>query len=537
MAFIMSTPGRPGITSISHPSHDDIRRGALRVDEDVLDKLDGQLRNLQLTRTQITEAIAQSHAALEAVDQEIQDLSSRRDHLKSTVRRKRAALVPRHFMEIPIELLGVIFEHLTVIDDWMETPLGKRKLNKERILGAYNVAAVCRHWRTAAFAAPTIWSYIGVHGYAPNNNAKSAAMTSAKWAKLVQGVRTLLERSKAAPIDIHIDWSDADDVMANANYQAVLDMLGAHLTRWRSFELRCIRVGVPLHWLDVFRAPTPLLEELSILSQPDADMTWKSPYPRYLPVAPRLQALYLEHCPLISTTGLPALTMLDIWLTTLPAPRAWDILCKCPQLVSLLLSCRPVDLDAPPPGPIRLDALQTLEMHNAVEPLFATHARHFDLPRANELCLFGHMVVPLRQFLPRTCANVTSLVIFTGAMDLAAAQSLVALTRLQMVKFIECELDDPFVGALARPDEPVWPDLQRIELEKVEMRPPDSDALVRLLRARNCLELDQPSNDTGIPPGRKLALIQEILFDDSSLPKWIAAEIRYILEVTIRHHD
>lgn len=533
MAVFMSSPGR----TITHPSHDDIRRSALRVDEDVLDKLDGQLRALQLTRDQITHAIAQSHAALEAVEQEMLDIVSRRDTLKVTVKKKRAALVPRHFMEIPLELLGVIFEHLcglSFFEDWIETPLGKRKLNRERILSAYNVAAVCRHWRAAAFAAPTIWSYVGVPCYAPNNNAKSAATTNAKWTKLVQGVRTLLDRSKAAPLDIHLDWSDADDVMTNSHYQNVLDVLGAHTTRWRSFELRCLRVGVPLHWLDVFRAPTPLLEELSILSQPDADMTWKTPYPRYLPVAPRLQALYLEHCPLISTTGLPALTMLDIWLTTLPAQRAWDILCKCPQLVSLLLSCRPVDLDVEPPAPVRLGALQTLEMHNSVEPLFVAHERHFELARVNELCLFGHMVVPLRQFLPRTCTNVTSLVVFTGALDVPAAQSLNALVRLQTVKFIECELEDAFVCHLFKPDEAMWPDLRRIELEKVEMRPPDSDGLVRLLRARNCQE-DQPSTD-GIA-AKKLHPVHEILYDESSLPKWIGAEIRYILDVTVKHRD
>ncbi|KZV89942.1 hypothetical protein EXIGLDRAFT_695133 [Exidia glandulosa HHB12029] len=537
MAFYMASSGARAIT---HPSHDDIRRSALRVDEDVLDRLDAQLRALQLTRDQITLAIAQSHAALEAVDQEMVDIVQRRDSLNGTVRRKRAALVPRHFMEIPLELLGDIFEHLCGLnsfEDWIETPLGKRKLNRERIASAYNVAAVCRHWRAAAFAAPAIWSYIGVHCYAPNNNAKSAATTSAKWAKLVQGVRTLLERSKAAPLDIHLDWSDADDVMTNAHYQTVLDALGAHTTRWRSFELRCIRVGVPLQWLDVFRAPTPLLEELSILSQPDADMTWKSPYPRYLPVAPRLQALYLEHCPLISTTGLPALTMLDIWLTTLPAPRAWDILCKCPQLVSLLLSCRPVELESAPPGEIHLDALQTLEMHNAVEPLFVAHGRHLSMPKVNELCLFGHMVVPLRQFLPGTCANVTSLVVFTGTLDVPAADSLIALSRLQTVKFIECELEDAFIATLFRPTDPTWPDLRRIELEKVEMRPPDGDGLVRLLRARNCPDQDQDQPSTDSAPRRKLQPIQEVIFDEGSLPKWIAAEIRYILDVTVKGRE
>lgn len=534
MAVIMAT-GRGGST-VTHSSQDDIRRSGLRLDEEILDKLDGQLRALQVTRDEIVRAIALSQAALDAVDNEVRDIASRRDELYGTVRRKRAALVPRPFMELPVELLGTIFEHLCVytMDEWMETALGKRQLDKDRTARAYTVAAVCRHWRNAAFATPAIWSYIGISHFIPPSGGNIAAKTqlAARWARRVQSARTLLERSRAVPLDIHIDWAKADDVLTNPHYQTILDLLGAHAHRWRSFELHCVHVGVPLFWLDVFRAPTPLLEELSILSQQDGEMAWKVPYPRYLPVAPRLQALYLEHCPLISTTGLPALTMLDIWLTTLPAARAWDILCRCPALESLLLSCRPVELDTPPPAPVNLPALQTLEMHNAVEPLFVTHGRDFAFPKLNELCLFGHMVTPLRHFLPQTCASVTSLVVFTGLLDQPAAQSLAALRRLQTVKFIECELEDAFIDAMIRADEPIWPELRRIELEKVDMRPPDGDGFVRLLRARN-FPSELPSTDGARQP----LPIHEFYSDDHSLVKWVAAEIKYILDVTVKRHE
>jgi len=555
-----------------HPSQDDIRRAGIRVDEDVLDRLTGQLHALQHTRQQIMAAILQSQAALDAVEHELRDTVQRRDDLQATVRRKRTALVRRPFMELPMDPLHCIYEHLAAAHmadgEWVEVvPLGKRKLNRDRVTAAYTVAAVCRHWRVAALALPALWSYIGV-GCFPSASAKAA-----KWARLAAGVRTLLVRSKAAPLDIFLDWHDADDVNnANAQYDTVLDHLSEHAARWRSFELRCIRVGVPLQWLDVFRAPTPLLEELSILSQQDSEMPWKSPYPRYLPVAPKLHSLYIEHCPLISTAGLPALAVLDIWLTTLPAERAWDILLGCPSLQSLLLGCRPLDLGRGPPGDVdavALPALQTLELHGLVEPLFVSHGARLVLPKLSELCLFGHMVDPLRSFFAQSCgATVQSLVVFTGTLDAASAESLRALGTLQNVKFVECTLTDAFVRALALEEDPVtppsatalanaaagppllslsppveqrppmWPELKRLELEKVELVPTDTmDTLVRMLRVRNLGSHHRGASQMVLAgeadKPRRVHPIQEFVFDEVSLNKWVAAEIRYIMDVSV----
>ncbi|KAH7103319.1 hypothetical protein BKA62DRAFT_696522 [Auriculariales sp. MPI-PUGE-AT-0066] len=567
----ISTPAATASLSLAnvlmHPSQDDIRRAGIRIDEEVLDKLNGQVFSLQHTRQQIITAIAQSQAALDAVEHELQGALQQRDSLQVTVRRKRTALVRRPFMELPMDLLHCIFEHLVSAHladgEWTEAvPLGKRKLNRERVLAAFSLASVCRHWRLAALALPTLWSYIGVGCYTSGGNASAKGVVGAKWARLVAGVHMLLDRSKAAPLDVFLDWNDADD-LGGAHYEAILDRLGEHATRWRSFELRCIRVGVPLPWLDIFRAPTPMLEELSILSQQDADMVWKSPYPRYLPVAPRLHSLYLEHCPLISTTGLPNLVVLDIWLTTLPAERAWDILLGCPTLQSLLLGCRPLDLhrgppqldDSVPDSPIELPSLQTLEMHGVVEPFFVSYGSRLSLPKLTELCLFGHMVDTLRTFFAQTCASIQSLVVFTGTLDDACATSLRSLTALQSVKFIECALTDGFVRALALDDEPqspsspgsisssakgpMWPELRRVELEKVELSSEapagvGMDAFVRMLRARNLGHMRNITNSLSerSDSRKKAHPIMEFIFDDTSLDKYVAAEIRYIMDIT-----
>ncbi|KAF9262475.1 hypothetical protein L218DRAFT_407076 [Marasmius fiardii PR-910] len=116
---------------------------------------------------------------------------------------------------------------------------------------------VCKHWRTAALNAPSLWSTIALE----NPKHFHIAM-----------VRQWLERSKSCPLTlsltVHVfDGMLGPNVMA-ARVEMILCILLQHICQWRSISLHFtdfpIRLDSPLLNLPISPTAAPLLEKVDV---------------------------------------------------------------------------------------------------------------------------------------------------------------------------------------------------------------------------------------------------------------------------------
>ncbi|KAI3605483.1 hypothetical protein WG66_005987 [Moniliophthora roreri] len=264
---------------------------------------------------------------------------------------------------IPIELLTDIFEFCQPQNDWTD-PL---------IPTLENIVVVCSRWRTAALAAPYLWSKITLCNPRPIH---------------VPIIRRYLERSKSCPLDVMIDQSaDPEDCRLRLEWEgmvkgtnAILSLVSQHMHRLQSLELS-IRCPV------LFPRPplaTPLLKLVEIrgskISFHDPQSFWQlilaSPAIRSVSWSSAVDQVFLPHteewAKLTHLTGSFAVD--DCFL---------DVLSKCTPLEVLDIRNRNDCNMSPaaPRAPFILPSLRVLGFNTLESSL----RNHLILPKLQEI--------------------------------------------------------------------------------------------------------------------------------------------------------
>ncbi|KAJ8702948.1 hypothetical protein PTI98_001617 [Pleurotus ostreatus] len=103
----------------------------------------------------------------------------------SAIRLLRNLSTPIH--KLPIEVLAVIFTHVTGSEapqDFLPDIIGPAYLRSTSSSGVERLVRVCRKWRDAAFAFPTLWST--VYFAAPNEGWQTTAASASLTTRLLQ---------------------------------------------------------------------------------------------------------------------------------------------------------------------------------------------------------------------------------------------------------------------------------------------------------------------------------------------------------------
>ncbi|OJA09333.1 hypothetical protein AZE42_05462 [Rhizopogon vesiculosus] len=171
------------------------------------------------------------------------------------------------------------------------------------------ISHICQHWRTVAINTPSLWTKISV-----------SPLESAPFER----VKTLLERGKSLPIDIHIDCEPPDDdeegsccsgsedsephqsshSMSFSDLDALMSLLVPHISRWGSIE---VSVSCYKHMFVVLSAVSdpsiagaPQLEALQLYHHEDAESIAAFAHPDLVQhfklfggIAPRLKSVAL----------------------------------------------------------------------------------------------------------------------------------------------------------------------------------------------------------------------------------------------------
>lgn len=119
--------------------------------------------------------------------------------------------------QLPAELIAHIFL-LTSQDSYV-----KWGPNRGLLQSLLSVSSVCSRWRAIALSTPKLWTYIGIWPIGTNSSVTP----------IISRVQAHLERSSAALIDIHFNFT----MLPNEKLQLIWPMVSSHLHRSRSIRI------------------------------------------------------------------------------------------------------------------------------------------------------------------------------------------------------------------------------------------------------------------------------------------------------------
>lgn len=173
--------------------------------------------------------------ALTSLDSRMASLLSERELLES--RLEQAVRLQAPLQRLPNELLASIFV------------IGVLDTGDQDSLMLSTLMLVCRHWREVATNTPALWSRITVGTHHSLNRA-----------------RLKLDRSKAAPLDIYIDFSPRLEHGSVTTESVVhtMDLLCPSIWRWRTLQLTVPNRPQAHAALMRCKEQAPILEFLSV---------------------------------------------------------------------------------------------------------------------------------------------------------------------------------------------------------------------------------------------------------------------------------
>ncbi|EJD48680.1 hypothetical protein AURDEDRAFT_122644 [Auricularia subglabra TFB-10046 SS5] len=453
---------------------------------------------------------------------DISELSAMQSSLEASITRRCATLTPRSLPTFPLEMLGMIFELATDAhaQPWVRQD-DPREVTPGRTLQPFKCAAVCRRWHSASLATPSLWTYIGV----PNCcGEKRCAM----WLSRVQ---QLLHRSGACRLHVAIELPPEG---CHFDYPLILADLLRNCARWQYLSVLGFDYHDPCYdTLRLLHQPTPALEAIFLAFLPTGeDLPWPPRPPTYLPYAPKLCVLHLEHVPVaLSRNGpdlqVPSLSLIE---DTYFLPRFRQTVAAFAGLRTLKLCWENANSGnvSGIQSPIHLPELQSLVLcrdpnaGSAFQPAsFALILDNIAAPRLRTLDIDPE-ILPLASRLARRAAStIESLYLREGTVVAPLVLSAISpWTALRDVTFDDCVLEGDFLDGLRVVPGGVWPRLQRLSL--VTSRKVDEDAFLRFLRAR------YPINGATNAP--QCALLDVDLSRDALRDSVAAGEIWSILE-------
>ncbi|KAJ7622300.1 hypothetical protein FB45DRAFT_798391 [Roridomyces roridus] len=340
----------------------------------------------------------------------LDQLVAERGHLSSRIAQHRVILSP--VRRIPPELICEILA-------WI--PPQSRKIGRHVVeQPPWQLAHICRSWRQAALACPSLWSSFSVlhHGYPVSFPPEM--------------IETQLFHTGSQPLDIYFGWKHDGALQDTSCWDLFLPL--CH--RWRSLRIECPSnraAEALIERLRVVQDNVPLLERVEFFLDDEDPVPLDGQWD-LLSNAPRLSQLFLVDVALNSYS--PDFTVPWSQIThyrgVFPHARQLDILRRSPNLVQCSIGSDDEDV-------------------TAVHPDMMVQSLHLRQLHAEHCSIIGHIIAPalqhlsvnnpsptLHPFIHHSSCSLTTLVVTKGCTleDLSVALPLcLALERL-VVKMI-----------------------------------------------------------------------------------------------------
>ncbi|KZV85764.1 hypothetical protein EXIGLDRAFT_725509 [Exidia glandulosa HHB12029] len=473
-----------------------------------------------------------AQAAFDAARRELDDVTAARDqvleqrrHIAASMEDDIRAINSYAMVRLPLELLRAVF--IAVAHDADPDSLFIHgECDMERAAAPFVLSAVSRGWRKLALECQAIWTYIAM----PSMDGENEHWKQAQFARL----RRSLLLSGCAPLDVIVDMHD--DTEYTKSHKDVFQLLEQHYARWRRVTIRIPDTDkVSASVFDIFRLSMPLLEEVYLEAPWMMVVPWDDDsYPQYLPVRTRLQRFRTETVNIVYNALHPSttqLTTLDVCVRDLPASIVWAMLVEsAATLVELNLRQHKrihdnlqVE-DVPPAHGVTFPKLRKLLVSDSAGFL-PGWAGFMTMPCLDILSLEGAGALRIIQdFLQASCRSVKSLTLTESTWSGEDAVALRSLDAVRTLRLVDGRFEASFMAALSDADVSpnnrypwIMASLERVELFGVNTMPLESDALVRLIRARR---------EAAITPKASVAAIRAVTVDVCDFPSWVALMIQ-----------
>ncbi|KZV82182.1 hypothetical protein EXIGLDRAFT_730115 [Exidia glandulosa HHB12029] len=427
-------------------------------------------------------ALVHAREKVDEIRRNLDDVTRRQEDLRASSVTLRASQRPTFPRTFPVELLCAVFqafvgEATSLWDGWYT----KCDIDKQRRTAPFILAAVCRRWRAVTLATPSLWYYIAL----PPPTSVLDCHTSMYY------VDTVLARSRTSPLEIAVDWehlTDAQWTELRDDTQPLLRRVADAASRWRIVFVLLPNLAATRENLDDFRRVMPMLEELVVCREDeDGANLWAGDFPVYLPRCPKLRRMRTDGCHIVWTAYNfpPMLVHLELEVH-LPINVIWDLLQYLPVLEALDLDLPedPVMNWTPPTDQkLQLPALRDLEINRMADHLLSEWAPYMELPSLRSCRLAYVDYDNLRPFLEVFADSITTLAIYTMEVSTNPA-AMPELRNLRQLDIGHCDAGyDYTFSTLARTD--VWPELETVELQDLEISTEFASALIEFVRARH----------------------------------------------------
>ncbi|KZV86388.1 hypothetical protein EXIGLDRAFT_681062 [Exidia glandulosa HHB12029] len=295
---------------------------------------------LQLTKT--NDEVIHADLAFRALADKQRELNRQLSMLDHELRRHRQILSPVSIL--PDDVMSYIFdshvEQCAMDFVWRHS---RDPTTHHAQLGAcarfaLAVASVCRSWRNIALATPSLWSKIRVVSPSHITDTKTRCF-----------LRTVLARSKRAPLHLYLSSLNPDDIGSCGGFREIFSLLLDQASRWRVCIVDAIELGSSDNFLPLFfQMPTPLLEYFVCYykAEFDADGNRGRETPTismiadaFLQAAPRLRSLtlstsFIPHVRFAQIPSVEELTLIGYPLD----PAHWrSLACSFPSICRIVL--------------------------------------------------------------------------------------------------------------------------------------------------------------------------------------------------------
>ncbi|KZW00937.1 hypothetical protein EXIGLDRAFT_720015, partial [Exidia glandulosa HHB12029] len=180
------------------------RLDRMRMERDDIARLDARIAHAQRTRADAQAALTAAQQALEEIDAELGGLSVQRSLAAERLHNVARVRLRDVVATIPHDVLQCIFD-ARVFSEQPDTTTTIRSLMRI----PFEVSRICKRWREAALAMPNLWSHLYVCELRPHT---------------LQLAGLVLERSKGAPLNIHLTHNQGDQ-----HFGELLKILSGHI--------------------------------------------------------------------------------------------------------------------------------------------------------------------------------------------------------------------------------------------------------------------------------------------------------------------
>ncbi|EJD50800.1 hypothetical protein AURDEDRAFT_182168 [Auricularia subglabra TFB-10046 SS5] len=388
-------------------------------------------------------------------------------------------------LSLPAEFAREVFLHAFFNAPRQQAYLRHRRI---RTIVQFHIAAVCRSWRAVALETPALWADIVLNLYDR---------------KVLDGqlpyVRTLLQRSAGAPLDIFLygSWRPPKQWIGDVG-EGFFFLLARTASRWRTLHIDAPMSHLTPSCMTMFAYETPLLEDLLLsLKYNPYDTPFEPRKFEYLPHCPRLRRLCLQDTGPASVFPLPhadRAPMLSLEYVSLDSAwispeTIWDLLPLMPNVVDFRLSHFgiewPQEVEAPEYR-VCLPKLKALTITCPPKTLVQLWAPMLDLPGLTELGAF-HLKgsAELQALLQISHARDTVTTFWFGGEDTPGCVDVPVLATLAKVRHLNLMLEmEKSLRTLCSAMEKgkLWPELQVLRVGNMRLDgdeyggSPDADA-------------------------------------------------------------